>query len=199
MVPTDFKMVVAGKRRAWRRSGSSFGVAIALALFVGVLSLALSDVAGSQTKAVKKSSVTNMTGYEMQLAAAINATRKQHGLRTLKLAPGLMRSAGKHSLQMACKGYFAHTSPNGVSFFARVKSYYGGGNLTAGENLLWARPRVKPRQVVKRWMASPGHRQVLLSRTWRVFGVGVVRSTRGAGIFRGRRVLLVTADFAAKN
>lgn len=171
---------------------------LALALFVAALSLAQSDLAGAQTKAVKKSTVTNMTGYEKQLAVAINATRKQHGLRALKLAPGLMRSAGKHSLQMAFKGYFAHTSPNGVSFYTRVKSYYGGGDLKAGENLLWVQPRVKPRQIVKRWLASPGHRQVLLSRQWKVFGVGVVRSTHGAGVFAGRRVLLVTADFAVK-
>ena len=64
-----------------------------------------------------------MTCYERRLAATIDATRKQYGLRTLRLVPGLMRSAGKHSLQMAVNGYFAHSSPNGVSFIARVRSF----------------------------------------------------------------------------
>jgi len=64
-----------------------------------------------------------MTRYEKRLAATIDATRKRHGLCTLRLVPGLMRSAGKHSLQMAVKGYFAHSSANGASFLTRVKSF----------------------------------------------------------------------------
>ncbi|MHB8060016.1 MAG: CAP domain-containing protein [Gaiellaceae bacterium] len=170
---------------------------LALALLIAVLSLAQGDVAGAQTKVTKRAAVTDMTRYEKRLAAAINATRKRHGLCTLRLVPGLMRSAGKHSLQMAVKGYFAHSSANGASFFTRVRSFYGG-NISAGENLLWAQPQVAPRRVVSLWMASPGHRTVLLSRTWRVFGVGVVSARHGAGVFGGRRVMLVTADFAVK-
>jgi uncharacterized protein YkwD len=197
MVPTGLKTVVIGKGRTPHYSGS-FRAAISLALLVAVLSLTQSAAAGAQTKVVKRSSVTTMTRYEEQLATAINTTRERHGLRTLRLVPGLMRSAGKHSLQMACEGYFAHSSPNGASFFARVKSYYGGNSsyFSAGENLLWAQPRATPRQVVKRWLASPSHRQVMLSPQWRVFGIGAVSSTHGAGVFAGRRVLLVTADFA---
>ena len=190
-----------GERGSGRARGRR-GVAItlALALFMAILSLTQGDVAGSQTKSAKRT-VTVMTGYEKQLAAAMNAARKQRGLRSLKLVPGLMRSADKHSLQMACNGYFAHSSPNGSSFITRVKSFYGGGRpsyFSVGENLLWAQPQVKPRQVVARWLASPEHRRVLLSSYWRVFGVGVVSSTHGAGVFRGRTVMLVTADFAVK-
>jgi uncharacterized protein YkwD len=173
-------------------------VMLALALIVGVLSLAQGDVAGSQTKSAKRSSVTVMTDYELHLAVAINMARKRHGLRKLKLVPGLMHSAGAHSLQMACKGYFAHSSANGASFIARLKSSYGRGNsnFSAGENLLWAMPRTTPRQVVARWLTSYGHRRVLLSSRWRVFGVGVAKSTHGAGVFGGHAVMLVTADFA---
>lgn len=187
--------------RSWpARDRRGVAIMLALALLVAVLSLAQGDAANAQTKITKRASVTNMTRYEKRLAASINATRKRHGLRTLKLAPGLMRSAARHSLQMAVKGYFAHSSYNGASFFARVSRFYGGGSstLSAGENLLWVQPRVSPRQVVRRWLASSSHQAVLLSRSWRVFGVGVVKSTHGAGVFRGRTVLLVTADFAAK-
>ena len=183
------------------RGRRGLATTLALALLIGVLSLAQGDVAGAQTKSTKRSSVTVMTSYERNLAAAMNSARKRHGLRALKLVPGLMRSAAKHSLQMAVNGYFAHSSPNGASFFARVRSFYGGGSpgyFSAGENLLWAKPRATPRAIVARWLASPGHRRVLLSSCWTVFGVGVVRSTHGAGVFRGRTVMLVTADFAVK-
>lgn len=203
MASIGFNSLVSEKGRS-SRCLALFRVAVALALALLVaatLSPARSDVAGAQTKVVKRSSITTMTSYERQLAVAVNVTRKRHHLRALRLVPGLMRSAGKHSLQMAVNGYFAHSSPNGASFITRVRSFYGGSNpsyFSAGENLLWAQPRVKPRGVVKRWLASPGHRRVLLSSGWRVFGVGVVSSTNGAGVFRSRTVMLVTADFAVK-
>jgi uncharacterized protein YkwD len=185
------------------RAQARRGVAtmLALALLMAIVSLAQSNIADSQTKSSKRASITVRSVYEKQLAAAMNATRKQHGLRTLKLVPGLMRSADKHSLQMAVRGYFAHSSPNGASFITRVRSFYGGRNpnyFSAGENLLWAQPSAQPRQVVARWLASPEHRRVLLSSQWRVFGVGVVSTTHGAGVYGGHTVMLVTADFAVK-
>jgi uncharacterized protein YkwD len=188
LVETDSAIVRDRRRPA---------IILALTLLIAVLSLTQGDAANSQTKGAKKSSVTSMARYEKRLATTINVTRKRHGLRTLRLVPGLMRSASKHSLQMAVKGYFAHSSPNGASFFTRVQKFYGG-KISAGENLLWAAPRMSPRQVVRHWLASPEHRAVLLSRSWRVFGVGVVRSTHGAGVFEGHNVMLVTADFAVR-
>jgi uncharacterized protein YkwD len=176
-------------------------IMLALALVVAVFSLAQSDLAGSQTKSAKRSSFTVMSSYEIHLAVAINIARKRHGLRPLELVPGLMRSAGKHSLQMAYVGYFSHSSANGASFYARVGKFYGGGSpsqFSAGENIYWTQPRVKPRGVVWRWLGSPGHRRILLSSCWRVFGLGVVKATHGPGVFRGRKVMLVTADFAVK-
>ena len=164
-MPSDLKTVLAGERKNRHRPRFR-GLALMLILLVlPVLLAAPGAVARSQTKPAGKTSVIDMTRYETQLAAAINAARTRYGLRSLRLVPGLMRSAGKHSLQMAFKGYFAHSSPNGASFVTRVKSFYGGAAssyFSAGENLLWAQPRVTPRQVVKRWLASPEHRQVLL-------------------------------------
>ncbi|MGC9974856.1 MAG: CAP domain-containing protein [Gaiellaceae bacterium] len=199
---TDLETVATVEKSDEHRSRSfRVSIVLALTLLITLLS-AQGAVARSQATPAKGTSVTVMTSYEKQLAAAINATRNHHGLRTLRLVPELMRSAGKHSLQMACNGYFAHSSPNGASFITRVKDFYGVGTasyLSAGENLFWAEPRVSPGQVVKRWLASPEHRWVLLSAQWRVFGVGVVSSTHGAGIFEGRTVMLVTADFAVKH
>jgi uncharacterized protein YkwD len=198
--------VVTAKAATGRSGGLARGLrraatVLALALLITLVWAAQGAVARSQTTPEKRTAVTVMDRYEAHLAAAINVTRKRHGLRSLRLVPGLMLSSGKHSLQMACRGYFSHSSVNGASFITRVKSFYGSGTssyFSAGENLLWAQPRATPRQVVKRWLASPGHRQVLLSPLWRVFGVGVVSSTHGAGVFAGRAVLLVTADFAVK-
>jgi uncharacterized protein YkwD len=188
---------VGETRNAPTRDRRRPAIVLALALLIAVLSLTQGDAANAQTKSARKCSVTSMVRNERRLAATINVTRKRHGFRTLRLVPGLMRSASKHSQQMAIKGYFAHSSPNGASFFTRIRKFFGG-NISAGENLLWAAPRMSPRQVVRHWLASPEHRNVLLSRRWRVFGVGVVSSAHGAGVFKGRKVMLVTADFAVR-
>jgi len=188
------------RRSVHSRARRRVAIPLALALVLIAISLLQAEGAVAQTKSAKRSNVTVMTCYERQLAVAVNNTRKQYKLRKLKLVSGLMRSAGKHSLQMAVRGYFAHNSANGASFYARVKSFYGGGSkfFSAGENMLWAEPSAAPGEVVERWLASPEHRRVLLSGHWTVFGVGVVRATHGPGVFRGRAVMLVTADFAVK-
>ncbi len=199
---TDLETVATVDKRGGHRLVSfRVSTVLTLTLLITLLS-AQGAVARSQARLAKEASVTVMTSYERQLAASINATRVHHGLRSLRLVPGLMRSASKHSLQMACNGYFAHSSPDGASFITRVKDFYGVGTasyFSVGENLFWAEPRVSPGQVVEHWLASPEHRRILLSTQWRVFGVGVVSSTHGAGIFEGRTVMLVTADFAVKH
>lgn len=181
---------------SWRLRSS---LALALVLIFAIISLAYGGAANSQTKSAKRPSA-NVSPFERELASVINVTRTRYGLRALRLVPGLMLSADKHSLQMVYYGYFAHSSPNGASFMTRVMSYYGANSryFSAGENLFWAESKVTSREVVARWLASPPHRAVLLSPNWRVFGLGVVRSTHGAGVFKGRTVKIVTADFAVK-
>jgi uncharacterized protein YkwD len=171
--------------------------------------LALLPLASSAQGATASSRATvatrNVTkvapNTQARLATSINAVRKRYGLRCLRLVPALVRSADSHSLQMARGGFFSHNSRNGSSFNARVRRVYlsrGYQYWAAGENLLWAGSSIRPNQVVARWLASPGHRSVLLSRQWRVMGVGVVHSTHGRGIFRSLPVLVITVDFAVR-
>jgi len=158
-------------------------------------------IASSRAEAAVQKRTSAVPDFEARLATSINAVRKRYGLRCLRLVPGLVRSADSHSLQMARRGYFSHYSLNGTSFSARVQSFYrsrGYGYWSAGENLLWARRSTKPNRVVARWLASPRHRSVLLSPQWTVLGVGAVQSRHGLGVFRGRAVLVVTADFAVR-
>jgi uncharacterized protein YkwD len=59
----------------------------------------------------------------------------------------------------------------------------------AGEAIAYA---TDARALVRSWMASPPHRKLLLSPSYRVVGVGVVRGT-----YRGYRVFYATADLGA--
>jgi len=114
-----------------------------------------------------------MTSYERQLATAVNATRQHYGLRTSSFVPGLMRSAGKHSLQMACNGYSRILTERRQLHHSRER-FYGTGTasyFSAGENLFWRKPGVA--EPGRQGLAGqPGASANTASAQWRVFGVG---------------------------
>ncbi len=60
--------------------------------------------------------------------------------------------------------------------------------MSAGEDLAVASA---PTDAVGMWLGSPGHRENLLRPSFRTIGLGVAR-----GMWNGRSVLYVTADFA---
>jgi uncharacterized protein YkwD len=198
------EMTTANTVSDWSAITRSRLVKTAVVAVLALLPLASSApgaTASSRAQAAARRSTTVAPNFEARLATSINAVRERYGLRCLRLVPGLTRSADRHSLQMARRGYFSHYSLNGTSFNARVQSFYRSGGYSywsAGENLLWARRSIKPNRVVARWLASPEHRSVLLSPQWTVMGVGVVQSRHGLGVFRGRAVLVITVDFAVR-
>jgi uncharacterized protein YkwD len=59
-----------------------------------------------------------------------------------------------------------------------------------GEVLAWAgEPIDTPADIVAAWLASPGHRRVLLDRRYRDIGIGVVAGVPVAGAKKARRHL----------
>ena len=141
------------------------------------------------------------TALDSRLLVQLNALRAQHGLRPLRLSHRLGAAADRHSLEMANDGYFAHESPNGSAFWKRVERFYsstGYRSWKVGENLIWQSPDLNAPEAMKLWMASPPHRENLLSRSWREVGVSAVSVERGSGAFEGMTVTLVTVDFGAR-
>ena len=151
-------------------------------------------------RSISKSSAAyvRLATLESQLLGQINATRARRGLRTLRLSTRLNAAANQHSVSMAEKGYFSHSSANGGSFFKRIAYFYpykGYGNWSAGENLLWSSPDVSPVGALRMWMNSPEHRANLLDRGWREIGISAVHETNAPGVYGGDEVTIVTADF----
>ncbi|WP_324603492.1 CAP domain-containing protein [Streptomyces sp. SPB074] len=70
---------------------------------------------------------------------------------------------------MAARGFFDHTDPDGDSPWDRAKQA-GVGNL-GGENI--ARGQADAASVMKSWMNSPGHRANILNCDYKTLGVGV--------------------------
>ena len=102
---------------------------------------------------------------------------------------------------MAVLGYFDHASTNRPSFAARLATYYaprGYRTWYVGETLLWWAAPIQPRTIVQLWLDSPSHRRELLAPTYREVGIAAVRVSGAGGIFAGRTVTLVGADFGVR-
>jgi uncharacterized protein YkwD len=138
---------------------------------------------------------------ESRLLREINTTRAAHGLRGLRWSRRLTAAANQHSASMAAKGYFSHESANGGSFWRRIAGFYGYRGYrqwSVGENLLWSSPSVSPGGALQMWMNSPPHRENLLSRSWREIGLSAVHANSAPGVYGGRAVTVVTADFGVR-
>jgi uncharacterized protein YkwD len=108
----------------------------------------------------------------------INAVRHNHGVPAVRLDPRLSRAARAHSRDMVRRRYFSHTTPEGLSFADRIR---GTGYMRAarrwyvGENLAWGwRGRGSAGRIVRAWMHSPPHREVMLNPSFREVGIGIV-------------------------
>ena len=173
-------------------------VALALAL----VAFAFIAVGAAQAGTGQLRTVTSAADtVELPTIAAINAVRKEHGLRPVKLSPALTSAAEAHSSAMGADGFFTHESFDGTSFWQRIARFYsrkGFGRWTVGENLLWASPTVTPERAVELWLESPTHRRILLTPDWTEIGLAAVRVTNAPGTFGGLDVTIITADFGVR-
>ena len=111
----------------------------------------------------------------------VNSIRASHKLRRLRRNRRLSQAALGHARDMLRRRYFSHRSPEGATVLTRVRRIgyaTDGEEVSAGETLglgfattPWP---LTPRGLVRKWLASPSHRRVLLSRRYRELGIGSV-------------------------
>lgn len=108
----------------------------------------------------------------------INRRRASRGIREVERKKALRASAKRHSRRMVRTGCFAHRCPGQKDLAGRVYdttylpcscTWSVGETIAAGDGR-----RGKPRRIVRSWMKSSGHRRVLLDRSLRHVGVGVI-------------------------
>ena len=146
-------------------------------------------------------SISSVQRLERDVTAEINAVRRQHGLRPLRVHGRLRASAWSHSWEMGKHGYFSHYSADGTDPVTRMRRYYprrGYRSWWVGENLFWWTRGAEARQVVAAWMASPSHRKQLLTPRYREVGVSALHVARAPGAFGGQDVTVVTANFGVR-
>ena len=118
----------------------------------------------------------------------LNRVRTSHQLPSVREDQRMDHGALGHSRDMARRGYFAHGPWPG-----RVMASAGRAR-SVGEVIGWrvrSSPTSEASNLVREWLGSPPHRQVLLSNRFNRIGVGRATATSGR-----RPTALYTVDFA---
>lgn len=99
-----------------------------------------------------------------------NKERAKRGLRPLVASPCAGKFASRWAKRLARTGKFEHQDLSGVMGCPRV--WAAGENIAYGFN--------EPQDVVAAWMASPGHRAIILDPKYTQLGIGGFTGNDGA-------------------
>jgi len=154
---------------------AAFGILIALVFVVSGLQRFI--IASPQVAAV-------VSAVLVELA---NGDRASGGFGILKINPRLVAAAQAKANDMAAKGYFAHTSPEGVDPWHWFKEA-GYTFDHAGENL--AVDFSDSGDVERAWMESPTHRENILNPRFTEVGIATAQGT-----YQGRPTTFVVQEF----
>jgi uncharacterized protein YkwD len=157
-----------------------------------------SSESGSASRGTR---VTEAPQVARDLVVAVNALRRSHKLQPLALSPRLQRAAQGHADALARTGQFTHSWPDGRPYGTWIRAFYSPARFRywrVGENLVWASPTLTADQAVQDWLASPKHRQILLTPSWRQLGIGVVDAVAAPGTYGGSDVTVAAAEFGVR-
>ncbi|QIQ02458.1 CAP domain-containing protein [Streptomyces liangshanensis] len=105
----------------------------------------------------------------------VNQERAKVGCAPVKADSSLAGLAQDFSQDMAARGFFDHTDPDGKTPWDRADQ--AGVKKLGGENI--ARGQADAQAVMDSWMNSEGHRANILNCDYTRLGVGVVTGTGG--------------------
>ncbi|MET9416634.1 sigma-70 family RNA polymerase sigma factor [Streptomyces klenkii] len=111
-----------------------------------------------------------------QVTALVNAERAKAGCSPLTENSTLDAAAQGHSDDMAARGFFNHTNPDGKGPGDRITAA-GYQWSTYGENIAYGQQ--SPSSVMDSWMHSDGHRKNILNCSFKEIGVGVNNAPGG--------------------
>jgi len=180
-------------------TGLTVAAALALAGMIAVSSsAATSSRSGSGTRSSQR---VGLPQLQNQVLVGINDLRRKAGLVPLKLSAALTAAAYEQSASMAEHGFFSHTSYGGSPFWKRVAAKYAARSRSwsVGENLVWRSPWLDSQIALELWLQSPEHRKNMLSPIWREIGLGAVHVASAPGVYEGREVTILTADFGVRH
>ncbi len=124
-----------------------------------------------------------------ELLELTNKKRVAEGLKPLSLNQSLSNAAAKKASDMIEKNYWAHFAPDGGTPWGFIKEE-GYEYAYAGENL--ARGFSTSNAAVEAWIASPSHKENLLSKNYSDVGFAVI-----TGKLTGEETVLIVQMFGS--
>ena len=122
----------------------------------------------------------------LDLVTMTDRQRTGLGLVALRVDPDLMAIARDRAKVMAANDVMSHTEPDGRKVFDRLNdaglTWYG-----AGEILAWNHypAEYSTAESIRAWMASPGHRAIMVSTGYNYVGFGAAISASGKRYYAG--------------
>lgn len=121
-----------------------------------------------QTPQAPRPSLSAPSTAEAEVLALVNEERAKVGCRPLRADEALNGLAEAFSKDMAERGFFDHTDPDGDTPWDRAEQ--AGVTNLGGENI--ARGQADAQAVMASWMASEGHRANILNCDYTTIGIG---------------------------
>ncbi|MDW4904496.1 CAP domain-containing protein [Streptomyces sp. ADMS] len=113
--------------------------------------------------------VSAQAAAEAEVLQLVNEERAKVGCSAVSANSALRELAEAFSEDMAARGFFDHTDPDGLSPWDRAEK--AGITNLGGENI--ARGQADAAAVMDAWMNSPGHKANILNCDFKTLGVGV--------------------------
>ncbi|MDT0568354.1 CAP domain-containing protein [Streptomyces sp. DSM 3412] len=113
--------------------------------------------------------LSSATQAEAAVLLLVNEERAKAGCQPVAANSDLAKLAEAFSEDMALRGFFDHTDPDGSDPWDRAAAL--GITGLGGENI--ARGQATAEAVMEAWMNSPGHRANILNCDFKTLGVGV--------------------------
>jgi uncharacterized protein YkwD len=146
----------------------------------------------------------NTRTIERSFLCLLNSERVRRHLKPLHRNAALDKAARWQSRDMVAHAYFDHVRRGGPNFVQRIRrtGYLSRARRwLVGENIAWGEGhRSTTANIVKAWMASPGHRENILDSTYEDVGIGLVLGSpydrdADSSTPSGRRAVTITTDF----
>jgi uncharacterized protein YkwD len=192
---------VSRRRTRRRTAAATAGRLATVALTLLALGATSTGARADAIQTKPRRAAASLSLYERDLLQVVNATRSDWGRVPLALSPGLTAAAELHTTRMLRRGFFEHEAPGEPAFWHRIERFYPSGGYSywaVGENLAYGSPSLEPDEAVQEWLASPGHRRSLLSKTWREVGVAAVHVESAPGEYEGDPATVITLDLGVR-
>ncbi|MGX1758266.1 CAP domain-containing protein [Streptomyces lydicus] len=127
-----------------------------------------SSSAAPERSAAPSKATDTQSSAEAEVLSLVNQERSRAGCSPVTADEELAGLAQQFSDDMARRGFFDHTDPDGDTPWDRARD--AGIDDLGGENI--ARGQATAQAVMDSWMHSPGHRANILNCDYKTLGVG---------------------------